>query len=160
MVSPGTKDVGIRRFAAAVYHFVVHPVTEDQQRPLGGEHVDFDAGFFATRCPQMPAALIVTLPVAAVSSPVRTLRIMIPSDAVAGAEEAGYLMVRDDVGAVPARVDHVGGCETERIHSPSGTLTAPVSSGLIAGSRRRASSGEITSVSIPAFAACLDECFF
>ncbi len=41
-------------------------------------------------------------------------------DTVAGAEEAGHLMIRDDVGAVPARVDHVGGCETERVHSPVG----------------------------------------
>lgn len=38
------EDVGVGRLAAAVEHHTVHTVAEDQQRPLGREHVHRDAG--------------------------------------------------------------------------------------------------------------------
>ena len=114
----GDQDIGIGRLAAAVQDDAVHAMPEDQQRPLGREHVDRYVGHAgdsvapdASGIDRQRGAVFVLRPAFAVQ------------DADAGhaalfADESEHFVVGEDPGAVCLGIDDVGQRQAEGIHGP------------------------------------------
>ena len=109
----GNQNIGVGWLAAAVNHHVVHSMAENQQRSLGGEHIDFDAGHGSYALPPDAggidgdvAAHLGTLASELVQQFHSFHTALIDNQAL-------HLMVSEAVCAVQARIVHVGHRQAE-----------------------------------------------
>ena len=112
----GDEDIAIGRFAATVDDHVIHTVAEDQQRALGGEHVDLHAGELGNGLPPDASGIDDE---AAVNFMLLTIMVIAQTyalDAAILGDEADHFLVGEDLGPMALGINDVGRGKAERIY--------------------------------------------